>query len=116
MPGGARETCARRKGGDDEVRLTKSVPGSQSDATGMLSCRSRSWVRSRLAGLGGRSDDALVEDGRRRACSEEVLQSRTGSARKRENRTVGCLQTRTDTDTQARAGEECVERVSERGE
>jgi hypothetical protein len=56
MPGGARETCVRRRKGGDEVRATKSVPGSQSDATGMLSCRSRSWVLSRLAGLGGRSD------------------------------------------------------------
>ena len=59
-------------------------------------------VRGRQAGrLGGRSDAAV---GRRRACSEEVLLCRRESAIMKENRTVGCLQTRTDTDRQARAG------------
>jgi hypothetical protein len=47
------------------------------------------------AGRLGRQERYLsVEGGRRRACSEEVLLSRTGSARKKEDRTVGCLQTR----------------------
>jgi hypothetical protein len=101
-----RGRLVRRRKGVDEVRETKSLPGSQSDATGMLSCRSRSWVRGYEAGrqagrLGGRSDAAV---GRRRACSEEVLLCRRGSAIMKENRTVGCLQTRTDTDRQARAG------------
>jgi hypothetical protein len=36
---------------------------------------------------------------------------RTGSAIKKENRTVGCLQTRTDTDRQAQAEEEECLRV-----
>ena len=45
-----RGRLVRRRKGVDEVRETKSLPGSQSDATGMLSCRSRSWVRGYEAG------------------------------------------------------------------
>lgn len=48
--------------------------------------------------------------------AESCGAKRTGSAIKKENRTVGCLQTRTDTDRQAQAGGGGVRRESdERG-
>jgi hypothetical protein len=73
----------------------------RNEAAGMLSCRfSVLWVRGRQADW---KAGAMRRGGRRRACSEEVLTVlraavRTGSAIMKSNRTVGCLQTRTDTD------------------